>query len=150
MCAHPATCSIVLCHKPHPSGARVDLNKSHEASGKHCLSQVWRWSPSDAPSADRHDKQFLCERRRAFGSRLEKSPALSQTTEKYLQQCIKKERKPARCRKWNKNHREVGMWFGMIQSMQGYFYSDSICVYAISTTSNSDWCRVTPPPQHAA
>ena len=80
MCAHPATCSIVLCRKPHPSGARADLNKPRQASRKHCLSQVWRWSPDDAPSADRHDKQFLCERRRPFGSRLEKSPALSQTT----------------------------------------------------------------------
>lgn len=85
MCAHPATRAIVLRRKPHPSGARVDLNKPGEAFGKQCLSQVWRRSPDDAPSADRHDKQFLCERRRPFGSRLDKVLALSQTAKKYLQ-----------------------------------------------------------------
>lgn len=57
---------------PRPSGARVDLNKPHQALRKHCLSQVWRWSPDDAPSADRHDKQFLREWQRPFGSYLDK------------------------------------------------------------------------------
>lgn len=61
MCAHPATRRIILGRKPHPSGARADLNKPREALCKQSLSQVWRWSPDDAPSADRHDKQFLSE-----------------------------------------------------------------------------------------
>lgn len=72
MCAHPVTRGVILWRKPHPSGAQVDLNKPHQASSKHCLSQVWRWSPDDAPSADRHDKQFPNERRRPFGSYLDK------------------------------------------------------------------------------
>lgn len=83
MCAHHAARGVVLCRKPHPSGARADFHKPHQASGKHCLSQVWRRKPSTPlPSADGHDKQFLCERRRPFGSRLEKSPALSHNKKK--------------------------------------------------------------------